>query len=395
MIVNITGARLSNGNKGAQLMLATACERLRSITPDVVLTIPFDMQDGHADRLEYGLRYAVHSPARWFSRSVWRELLAVCASRTSLGGPLGLVHESKLDGILDISGYAFGDKWPVKKTKRLAKMAFACKRRGRPVILLPQMLGPFTKPGQERAFRELAQHCDAIFARDQQSYDYARPLVMDDVQMEVCPDITITTSAKCTPMHSHDYACLVVNSKLLEPNPQQQQWADTYMQRLTTAGRHLISRGLELLIVEHEYTSRDRQLAEQVRSNIGDEKCAAFAHSDPQVLKYVLGGSRLVVGSRFHSLVSSLSMGVPAIALGWAHKYDALLADFGVPMLIHYAKDRVEHLVELIDNTLDHRDEVSSVISDNRVLLGNRVDAMWNDVAGRLGVDRSAVPRLS
>jgi colanic acid/amylovoran biosynthesis protein len=50
--------------------------------------------------------------------------------------------------------------------------------------------------------------------------------------------------------------------------------------------------------------------------------------TDPLILKRYLGTALFVVGSRFHALVSALSQGVPVLAVGWSHKYEALLSDY-------------------------------------------------------------------
>ncbi|MFP4029827.1 MAG: polysaccharide pyruvyl transferase family protein [Candidatus Brocadiia bacterium] len=93
-----------------------------------------------------------------------------------------------------------------------------------------------------------------------------------------------------------------------------QDWKDVYIPRLVWTAHHLQDRGLEVKIVQREYNEGDIKLVDTLAEELdGAEVVRDF---DPRVLKGVLGEARIVVGSRFHSLVSTLSMGVPAIALG-------------------------------------------------------------------------------
>lgn len=45
-------------------------------------------------------------------------------------------------------------------------------------------------------------------------------------------------------------------------------------------------------------------------------------------LKYLIGKCDYFVGSRFHSMIASLSMGVPTLVCGWSHKYEEVLDTF-------------------------------------------------------------------
>ena len=386
MIIEITGAGFAN--KGAQLMLATVCQKLRDTAPDIQLCIPMD-HHAHEDRAQYGLYFTLRAPEHSIGlRRLGRDILNNIVGRTRLSRAYGLIREQEVDGLIDISGYAFGDKWPASKTRRLLKPAAVYKRVGKPVVMLPQMLGPFTKPGQADAFRRLANHLDLIFAREQESFDHARPLV-DTGKLRLAPDITIPTPPKPLPKAATRYACIVPNSKLLEGNPQQQNWAGDYLPRLALACRHIVAKGLEVRIVQHEYDSGDTQLVKELQQRVQIGSCKVVQESDPQVLKAVLGAAELVIGSRFHSLVSTLSMGVPAIALGWAHKYDALLRDFGTPEMMHYAASPVEHLIELIDRALDARDALVVALTDNKRRLVQQVEEMWLEVFDTLGIPAS------
>lgn len=67
----------------------------------------------------------------------------------------------------------------------------------------------------------------------------------------------------------------------------------------------------------------DYRIAEEIISRIKRKRNVLFFNENMSVemLKGVIGACDLFIGSRYHSLIFSLSMGVPSLALGWSHKY--------------------------------------------------------------------------
>ncbi len=170
--------------------------------------------------------------------------------------------------------------------------------------------------------------------------------------------------------------------KVAGRNPQGQNWENVYLPRLIAATRHLQGRGFDVKIVQHEYGKKDAELVDTLAKDIPDAQI--IRRLNPQELKAFLGEAKIVIGSRFQSLVSALSMGVPSVALGWAHKYDLLMEDFGVPDMIHYASDRGEQLTGLIDSTLENYQQLSVKIMERKSQLASQVQSMWQNVIGEL-----------
>lgn len=386
MIIEITGAGFKN--KGAHLMLETVCQRLREAKPDVRLCMPLHHDVYYRDRAKYAIELTLRKPE--FGRPTRRlaqDVICYMLGKSPLVHMVGLVPEHEIDGLIDISGYAFGDKWLVATTDRFTRRAASYKKRGKPVVMLPQMLGPFTKSGQAGAFQRLSRFVDLIYAREQESFEQAQPLV-DQAVLRLAPDITIPTPSQSIPEQETGYACVVPNSRLCEQS-HHQNWGDGYLPRLVVACRHLACRGLHIKIVQHEFHAADTRLVEALRQEIGSGACEVIQLSDPQILKGILGGAELVIGSRFHSLVSALSMSVPVIALGWAHKYDALLHDFGIPELIYLAENTEEELRDMIDSTLNSREVLVAALTERKTRLVDKVECMWTEVYGLFGIAKS------
>ena len=146
------------------------------------------------------------------------------------------------------------------------------------------------------------------------------------------------------------YACLVPNMRVLDRGGE--EWRGGYINRYVTAAKQCFAHGLKCFIVVHDASGHDQQLADQLVQELGSDRAEIYTEPHPRRLKAFIQGAELLVASRFHSVVAALSCGVPAIVLGWAHKYEMLLEDFGVSELNHTADASAEELAKLIDATL-------------------------------------------
>jgi colanic acid/amylovoran biosynthesis protein len=391
MMIEIHGGGFNN--KGAQLMLWTVLQRLRQADPGLRFCVDANRLAPYAARAAYEL-HTVFPVASWKGRE--RAVPAfLLASRLvgavlpkALCAPYGLVRRQDADALLDISGYAFGDKWGWRLARNLAARAASYRRRGKPVILLPQMLGPFDDPRVRAMFARLKEHADVVYARDRVSLHCARNAGGRTDNVRIAPDITVfcDASPRTAPLAERGYVCFVPNTRMLDKG-RDLGWGD-YVSLMQAAGREVIARGLRVAMVVHDSAGSDAALAERMTAGLDRTRCDLYVEPDPVRIKQFIGGARLLVGSRFHSIVGALSTGVPAVTLGWAHKYDALLEDFGAPQLMHRPSDPPEHLVALVREMLDDGawERVHRTLLDAKVAMRPANDAMWGDVLARLGV---------
>src|SRR5690606_26051464 len=81
----------------------------------------------------------------------------------------------------------------------------------------------------------------------------------------------------------------------------------------------------------------------------------------------------------FHALVSALSQGVPALAVGWSHKYEMLYEDYNFSQGILDLEASSTQLVERLAVVLDKaaRDTCSSNLNRESARLKIEVSKMW------------------
>jgi len=87
---------------------------------------------------------------------------------------------------------------------------------------------------------------------------------------------------------------------------------------------------------------------------------------NPRELRVLIGKSNLFVGSRFHSMVSSLAMKVPTLVVGWSHKYKEVLDMFE---LAEYAFSHklltTEKLIEEFNKLEKNQEDIRNKIAKN------------------------------
>ncbi len=110
------------------------------------------------------------------------------------------------------------------------------------------------------------------------------------------------------------------------------------------------------IIMEHESTEEIISKIEWIDWDINTDG-----------IQQIIQGANLVVTSRFHSMVSSLSLGVPVYVIGWGHKYLEVLKSF-----------------TLEDNIKDYQDIDSRIIADQLIALLQDEESVQRRIAERI-----------
>lgn len=399
-MIEIFGAKFSN--KGAELMLRSMVAVLRDRKPDIDLAIEPSSDASYQTRASLGLAHIFPSPllynpsvCRFLFRSSLARKLVYAPTRLGLNATarsmLGLVERQDADALIDISGYAFGDKFSWVKTANAADRAEIYARRGKPVIYMPQMFGPFKNPKTRHHFKRCLDTATRVYVRDRISMDHVRELCDDQDKVRPAPDLTIFSPL---PLPDPDvqlparYGCIIPNEKMLQQGAS--DWAESYEPLLCEAAAVMNRNGVQPVVLVHSRDPGDRRLASSLIEQFADRGIASplVDHPDPLVLKSVIRSSVLVVGSRFHGLVAALSTGVPMVALGWAHKYVALAEDFGVADFVHGPQESPADLAGRIQTLINDQtaEPIRAIIRDRRQDLRAGYDAAISDVFELLGL---------
>ena len=338
-------------NKGAELMLLSVLDRVGREMPDADLVMAPDLKKSpYRKRAVLGLYQKV-----WFQRyGVQWGCLGGLVPR-GMREFFGLVLDPEVDAVLDASGFSYSDQVGLSSIRATARAMKRWKKRGTKVILLPQAFGPFEDRKIRESMRCIAENADLIFARDEISYNYMADIAGEKEHIRIAPDFTCLLDGNAPEWfdpHESRF-CIIPNHRMLEKTSASDSAG--YVSFLGKCCRYLHECGEKPFFLIHE-GEKDLAIAKGIIDDLGFD-IPILTEDDPLVLKGILGECYGVIGSRFHGLVSSLSQGIPSLAVGWSHKYEMLFRDYGFPdgLLSVTATDpEIESRINLLINKQSH-----------------------------------------
>ena len=377
MIVEILG--ISPQNQGAVLMLQAAAARLRAEFSDVTIAVPITFPA--AMRAQMGL-WA--TPTHERPRVDLAPLAELVPGRFTKAARF--IPSSKVDVVLDASGFSYGDYWGARTIhRRITRYMEKWKRPGRKLILLPQAFGPFENPGMAEAFREAMSYADLVYARDRKSAGFVEPLVAPD-RLRSAHDFTNLLHPELPERLSEltGAAFIIPNYRVVKDMGSERHSA--YLRFLSLAAQKLVEQGKRAMILVHEGAG-DRALAEDLNSSTGLNLPIVY-ETEALKTKALIAHAELIISSRFHGLVSALSNGVPSLACGWSHKYLELMSDYGCAQhLVHVDQADVwdEQITRFLADAAD-----PSFLDGLRTAADDEMAAtelMWQQIFVEMGTD--------
>lgn len=290
----------------------------------------------------------------------------------------GVIDGRGLQALLDCSGFAYGDQWSTRRVKARAAYYAKLKGRGVRLVLLPQALGPFDRPEVREEVRAMLAPFDLIYARDEASLKHVRALQLGAPRTERTPDITHLLDGT-TPQDATAWAsrvCVVPNARMVDRTTP--EVGGRYVDFMARCVRAVREGGLQPVIVLHE--TNDVELVREITGRLGFD--VPVLDEDAQVTKGYLGACYANVGSRYHSLIGSLSQGTPSLGTSWTHKYEALFAEYGCPDLSLPLRREMEDLDRAVHEFLAPARQAPLRRQLGEAAEGQkaRVEQMWQSV---------------
>lgn len=369
-------------NKGANMMLQCAIKFIEDLGPEFAPALPasssfkFEARRGFRAYQKIGhIKYGLD----W---SYLTEMIPELFVRK-----FGVVSHRHVRVVLDCSGFAYGDQWPLKLLAHTVRHARVVRKSGGKYVLLPQAFGPFTTRKEQDLIRELIEQCDLIFPRDRASQRHLIETFGESEKIILAPDFTATLQP--TPMSNvgnlgHNPAFTVVpNYKMFASGSSVDR--ETYFNTLLKGMRWGHQNQYDVFLLNHE-GERDEAICDELAERSGIPATVFSGSITSNQAKWIISRSHLMLSSRYHACVSALSQGVTAVGTSWSHKYQELYSDYGVPELIYEFDQPIE-------------DALSAAASDRQInskLLTARdeqlakVAEMWRAVEASLGSLKNA-----
>ena len=376
--VHIVGLSLG-GNKGGPALLASLVTLLRahSTSPLKIVLISTNI----ANDQRWQGRYQVDLVPRPRPLQLWRLLTQYRGS----------------DLVIDMHGVKFSGalKW-VNNAYSASPLIFP-HLFGAPTVAFTQTYGPFENTSTRLAAQIALRSANLLYAREPGSMDYLRSIGLGD-KAQLYPDVALTLPSTplndipCAPeiktFLTEPFIGVTVSRKVISQE-KRRQLEPRYEALMLDFIQWLLDENHRVLLIPHVYTpyapaDNDYELTEHLYNQLKNCGQVQMVKEDlpPEDLKTIIAQSRVFVGSRYHSLVAALSSGVPALSVGWNHKYDGLLGLFDLGRYSTWA-DRVSltDLQTLFQDLVLHRDSYSASLTSKLPDLKEQVNRSVADIA--------------
>lgn len=349
---------------------------------------------GHQARVEeLGLQLLnyplFHYGKAQFSRSMKFPVLSKILLLLKNQKVAGTINLEDINVVMDISGYAFGDKWGGRPLHDLAFFAKRMKGMGAKFIILPQALGPFSINGMKQDIADVYDQVDLLITRDEKSHDYVKEALSTAGSAEklfIYPDITLINNKYVNVENSDfdaDFCAVIPNEMML--NHASNSWKENYVPILTKLIEKILKESsLNVFILIHaQGGGKDSHVGKDVYNSIdvADRKrIFYYVEEDPLKLKSIISKSKFVIGSRFHALASALSSNVPSISTSWLHKYEMLFKEYKCDDFNF--KEPTDLIYEKLEVLLDpdkRKDIVNQLVQINKEVQ-MKGEEMWKRV---------------
>jgi polysaccharide pyruvyl transferase WcaK-like protein len=371
MIVEIYGARFVN--KGAEMMLYAIVNKIKEQYPDAKFVLSC------SSKAEFNLL----TQKGFYKKLTYRKHLLDL-------GDLGrfipkwirqknnIILEKEINVFFEASGFAYGDQWTYRMANYVANKFEKFKKNKTKLIVMPQALGPFNKPLNNQHSTRFLNSADFVFVRDKQSFEYVEKLDIKHKNVKLMPDFTMLLKPQVDEKHINlkDKVLIVPNKKVITTS-KIANIEELYTEMFKEIILRLKSKNLEAAFVIHEGIG-DYQVANAINAKLPNP-IEIIWEKDIYKLKGVISQGKALIGSRFHSLVSSLSQAVPSIAIGWSHKYQMLFEDFNTGKSIIKVDDNKDDYLHKIDRFFDDNQlqlEKQNLV-DQSTIQKMKIDEMW------------------
>jgi len=359
----ICGTPIS-GNKGGAALVYGAMKAFRAINPKIDFTlISMNYEADSAFKDQYGINIVKaklwYMPLSLLLALVWYPFKKIGINfKFLLKSNSILKSYNESDLILNMTGIGFHDffgKMVVVKHALWLLPAFLLKK---PVIAYSQSLGPF----DSQLNKILAKHClnrvNALVIRGESSHQYIKELKIRRPIL-VSPDVGFlldpSSSDQLRSIYENEHfdqhqsplvgvsVNRVIDWKLKQDNP--------YITFLASALDY-IQQKYKATIIFIPHDTRDKDVVKKIINKMTlKENCVLIKGDYPaEDLKGIIGQCDYFVGSRYHSIVASLSMCVPTLVIGWSHKYREIMKLFNQDRFIINMEDiNPDDLINKID----------------------------------------------
>lgn len=274
-------------------------------------------------------------------------LLVVAVDAGSRPRALALARRLRLAGLVELlrsdgaivcgGGYLYSARRRLNLTLIHACLTvWVCGRVCRRTVMMPQSIGPFTGRFDRWLVGVCFRRVGTLVARDPDALAEAGRIARPGQGVTECPDVAFAGWS------AREHAA--TGRPVIAFAPMDWTWArpagdealEAYSRKLAEVVRRLDSEGCDIQFFGNsrmpEMGQDDLEVSRRVAELSGVPVAIDpdDASGDPVALAEAFTGADVVIGTRLHSCLIALSVGTPAIALGYQPKSEGAYAQMGI-----------------------------------------------------------------
>lgn len=312
---------------------------------------------------------------------------------------------SQADMIGAISGGdSFSDIYGLSRLAYVSLPQFLVLLLGKPLVMLPQTLGPFQGRLAKIMAQCLVRRAEAVYSRDRNRLDEIRSLMGSrQSRLRFAYDLGFALEPSASeevqdqwPIHPDSHRpCVGLNvSGLLFMGGYTQE----NMFGLCLDYPALVRRIIDYFIQE---TDSDLILIPHVFGNC-EESDATICHKlyselsprhpnrlhlvrselDQHQIKHLIGRCNFFIGSRMHACIAALSQGVPAVSLAYSDKFAGVMEPLGACAIVADLRQQsMEEVTGVLRDAFAHRAEMQAALQHQMKIIRGAIGAIFSKSA--------------
>ncbi len=259
------------------------------------------------------------------------------------------------------------------------------KRLKKKVVFLPNSFGPFEGLTVKNQVRNVFNNLDLIYARENVSANSLSNLINRNIPVEMdlgffLNEGELEESERILSKYNLNSSDKIVGITIRPwrfpglDNPE--ELYENYIDSVVKLSNHVLKQGYKVALCNQSLGPNahedDRNAIKKFLSKIDNENIVWINENLPcDILKAVYSHFYFFIGTRFHSIIFSLTSLVPSLAIGYGgNKAKGIMSDFNLEEYVVQIQDvSPAKLINIFDDAIENYDNIRSSLKDSMELV--------------------------
>lgn len=255
-----------------------------------------------------------------------------------------------------------------------------CNQLNIPLVRWTQSYGPFKNFITKQIVKCDLKNQKNIFVRGEGSLKNMKQL-FPDKNITSFPDIAITLGSQ-----ADYYNKYLKDKKYITLSPSSVIYSidgSKHIEQFQQIINYLLKLNYDIVLVPHNLMSInptiyncDLKVSEKILEKISNKKKIRIVDEDLDVynLKGIIANAQLHIGARYHSIIASLSTGVPTIAFSWHEKYQDIMKMYEMEKYIYDGTSDIQNLFDYVSELETNKSGILETLKRRQKILEKEIE---------------------